>query len=238
MHRRIVNTELLEEKLGYKFKNTKLLENALTHSSYSNENKTYKRINNERLEFLGDSVLSIVVSRHIYKEFPNYPEGDLSKLRAQVVCEDMLNEIAIDLGIGNFLVLGKGEEATGGRTRKSILADAMEAIIAAIYLDGNLEDASEFILSNLADNIDSLVKRKIVSDYKSYLQEYFQGKNSNYKIKYIVTNEEGPDHDKIFYVDVLINKKVHGSGYGKSKKIAEQNAAKNALMKLGEVYEQ
>ncbi|QSX06595.1 ribonuclease III [Sedimentibacter sp. zth1] len=234
---KIDNIEKLESKIGYKFRNIKLLENALTHSSYSNENKTYKRVNNERLEFLGDSVLSIVVSRHIFKEFPNYPEGDLSKLRAQVVCEDMLNEIALKLGIGQYLVLGKGEEATGGRIRKSILADAMEAIIASIYLDGSLEDADKFILSNLEESIDTLVKGKIFSDYKSYLQEYFQGKNSNYRIKYVVTGEEGPDHDKVFYVDVLVNKKKFGSGVGKSKKTAEQNAAKKSLLRLGEIYE-
>lgn len=227
----------LEEKLGYKFKNIKLLENALTHSSFSNENKTYKRINNERLEFLGDSVLSIIVSRYIFKQFPNYPEGDLSKLRAQVVCEDMLNDKALNLEIGKYLVLGKGEEATGGRDRKSILADATEAIIAAIYLDGGLEEANRFILDNLKDDINSLVKGKTISDYKSYLQEYFQSKDSNYKIKYVVTGEEGPDHDKIFYVDLLINKKKFGDGNGKSKKIAEQHAAKKALIKLGEIDE-
>ncbi len=227
----------LETSIGYKFKDIGFLENALTHSSYSNENKIYKRINNERLEFLGDSVLGIVVSRYIYKEFPNYPEGDLSKLRAQVVCEDMLNEIAVKHDVGKYLVLGKGEETTGGRDRKSILADAVEAIIAAIYLDGGLESADVFILDNLKDNINTLVKGKIFSDYKSYLQEYLQSQNSSNRIKYVVTNEEGPDHDKIFYVDLLVNKKKFGEGSGKSKKVAEQNAAKEALVKLGEIHE-
>lgn len=227
----------LETSIGYKFKDIGFLENALTHSSYSNENKIYKRINNERLEFLGDSVLSIVVSRYIYKEFPNYPEGDLSKLRAQVVCEDMLNEIAVKHDVGKYLVLGKGEETTGGRDRKSILADAVEAIIAAIYLDGGLESADVFILDNLKDSINTLVKGKIFSDYKSYLQEYLQSQNSSHRIKYVVTNEEGPDHDKIFYVDLLVNKKKFGEGSGKSKKVAEQNAAKEALIKLGEINE-
>lgn len=236
MTKKVPHMEHLEKKLGYVFKSKKLLEKALTHSSYSNENKSYKKVNNERLEFLGDSVLGIVVSRYIYKELPNYPEGDLSKLRAQVVCEDMLNRIALKLGIGKFLVLGKGEEATGGRVRKSILADAVEAIIAAIYLDGSLEDAERFILNILKENIHVLVKRKVISDYKSHLQEYFQSKDSNYKIKYIVSNEEGPDHDKTFYIDLLVNKKKFGSGSGKSKKIAEQNAAKKALIKLGELY--
>ena len=237
MNRKINGLAEFEASIGYKFKNIKFLENALTHSSYSNENKTYKRINNERLEFLGDSVLSIVVSRYIYKEFPNYPEGDLSKLRAQVVCEDMLNEIAVKHNFGKYLILGKGEEATGGRERKSILADAVEAIIAAIYLDGGLENADKFILDNLKDSINTLVKGKIFSDYKSYLQEYFQSQNSIYKIKYIVTNEEGPDHDKMFYVDLLVNKKKFGDGTGKSKKIAEQNAARKALIRLGEIHE-
>ena len=237
MNRKINGVSDFEDSIGYRFKNKKFLENALTHSSYSNENKTYKRINNERLEFLGDSVLSIVVSRYIYKEFPNYPEGDLSKLRAQVVCEDMFNEIAVKHNVGKYLVLGKGEEATGGRERKSILADAVEAIIAAIYLDGGLESSDKFILDNLKDSINTLVKGKIFSDYKSYLQEYFQSQDSVYKIKYVVTNEEGPDHDKMFFVDLLVNKKKFGDGTGKSKKIAEQNAAKKALIKLGEIHE-
>ena len=229
--------EELQKNLGYKFKNVDYLTNALTHSSYSNENKGFKSINNERLEFLGDSVLGIVVSKYIYNELPNYPEGDLSKLRAQVVCEDMLNEIAIKLQVGKFLILGKGEEATGGRERKSILADSIEAIIAAIYLDGGLEKAEIFVLNNLKDCIHNLVDTKIISDYKSYMQEYFQGKDSNYKIKYVVAKEEGPDHDKVFYVDLIVNKKKFGEGSGKSNKIAEQNAAKSALVRLGVVNE-
>lgn len=226
-----------EKNINYKFKNISLLENALTHSSYSNEDKGYSRINNERLEFLGDSVLSIVVSRYIYNQFPKYPEGDLTKLRAQVVCEDMLNSVAIKLNVGSYLQLGKGEEASGGRERKSILADAVEAIIAAIYIDGGLDEADTFILNNLKDNIELLVNGKIVSDYKSYLQEYFQSKCQVCKIKYIVVHEEGPDHEKVFHVNLLVNKKKVGSGTGKSKKLAEQNAAKNALIDLGELHE-
>lgn len=227
------NLSELELNIGYKFNDLKYLENALTHSSYSNENRSYRRINNERLEFLGDSILGIVVSKYIYKKYPNYPEGDLSKLRAQVVCEDMLNEIAIKLDVGNHLILGKGEETMGGRTRKSILADAVEAIIAAIYLDGSLEDADKFILHNLECSINKLVQGKIFSDYKSYLQEYIQEKEINPKLKYIIVNEEGPDHNKIFFIDVYINKEKLGEGFGKSKKSAEQSAAKNALIMLG-----
>lgn len=227
----------LEFRIGYKFKDVRYLENALTHSSYSNENRTYRRINNERLEFLGDSILSIVVSKYIYKKYPNYPEGDLSKLRAQVVCEDMLNEIAIKLEVGKHLILGKGEESMGGRCRKSILADAVEAIIAAIYLDGSIEDADKFILKNLESSINKLVQGKIFSDYKSYLQEFIQEKELNPKLKYVIVNEEGPDHNKIFFIDVYINKEKLGEGFGKSKKSAEQSAAKNALIKLGVINE-
>lgn len=227
----------LEHKIGYKFKDIKYLENALTHSSYSNENRMYRRINNERLEFLGDSILGIVVSKYIYKKYPNYPEGDLSKLRAQVVCEDMLNEIAINLDIGKHLILGKGEESMGGRERKSILADAVEAIIAAIYLDGSMEDADVFILKNLEASINELVKGKIFSDYKSYLQEHIQEHETNPKLKYLIVNEEGPDHNKLFFIDVYINKERLGGGFGKSKKSAEQSAARDALIKLGVLNE-
>ncbi len=234
---KISNLKKLESNLNYKFSNKKFIENALTHSSYSNENRTFKKINNERLEFLGDSVLSIVVSKYIYHEFSNYPEGDLSKLRALVVCEEMLSKIALKLELGKYLVLGKGEEATGGRDRKSILADALEAVIAAIYLDGGLDKAEEFILYNLKDSIHLLVKGKVLSDYKSYLQEYYQSKNDVHKIKYAVAKEEGPDHNKLFYIELYIDKKKFGVGVGKSKKIAEQNAAKEALIKIGEINE-
>jgi ribonuclease-3 len=217
--------------IDYKFNNIKVLENSLTHSSYSNEDKAYNKINNERLEFLGDAVLSISVSRFIYDEFPDYPEGELTKLRARVVCEDTLSLVAENLNIGKYLLLGKGEEASGGRERKSILADALEAVIAAIYLDGGYKEAEKFVLDNLTDYIRAAVKGKIVSDFKSYLQEYYQGKSQSCKIRYIVTKEEGPDHEKVFHVNAVVNKKVVGKGVGKNKKIAEQNAAKDALIK-------
>lgn len=204
--------------IDYKFNNIKVLENSLTHSSYSNEDKAYNKINNERLEFLGDAVLSISVSRFIYDEFPDYPEGELTKLRARVVCEDTLSLVAENLNIGKYLLLGKGEEASGGRERKSILADALEAVIAAIYLDGGYKEAEKFVLDNLTDYIRAAVKGKIVSDFKSYLQEYYQGKSQSCKIRYIVTKEEGPDHEKVFHVNAVVNKKVVGKGVGKIKK--------------------
>lgn len=226
-----------ENIINYKFNNIETLEKSLTHSSYSNEDKSYSKTNNERLEFLGDAVLSISVSRFIFEQYPDYPEGDLTKLRSQVVCEDTLSLVAANLHIGRFLLLGKGEEASGGRERKSILADAVEAIIAAIYFDGGYKKAEEFVLNNLTKYIQLAVKGKIVSDFKSYLQEYYQSKSQSCKIRYVVTKEEGPDHEKMFHVNVLVNKKVVGKGIGKSKKLAEQDAAKNALISEGQLNE-
>lgn len=226
-----------ENIINYKFNNVETLEKSLTHSSYSNEDKSYSKTNNERLEFLGDAVLSISVSRFIFDQYPDYPEGDLTKLRSQVVCEDTLSLVAANLHIGRFLLLGKGEEASGGRERKSILADAVEAIIAAIYFDGGYKKAEEFVLTNLTKYIQLAVKGKIVSDFKSYLQEYYQSKSQSCKIRYVVTKEEGPDHEKMFHVNVLVNKTIVGKGTGKSKKLAEQDAAKNALISEGQLNE-
>lgn len=226
-----------ENNISYKFKNVEILEKSLTHSSYSNEDRAYNKVNNERLEFLGDAVLSISVSRFIFDKFPNYPEGDLTKLRSQVVCEDTLSLVAANLNLGKYLLLGKGEEASGGRERKSILADAVEAVIAAIYLDGGYKEAEKFVLDNLTEYIRLAVKGKAVTDFKSYLQEYYQSKSQFCKIRYLVTKEEGPDHEKTFHVNVVVNKKVVGKGQGKSKKIAEQNAAKDALIQEGQFHE-
>ena len=226
-----------EEIINYRFNNIEILEKSLTHSSYSNEDKSYSKVNNERLEFLGDAVLSISVSRFIFDQYPDYPEGDLTKLRSQVVCEDTLSLVAENLHIGKFLLLGKGEESSGGRDRKSILADAVEAIIAAIYIDGGYRKAEEFVLSNLTKYMDLAVKGKIVPDCKSYLQEYYQSKSQSCKIRYVVVKEEGPDHEKLFHVNVLVNKVVVGKGVGKSKKLAEQDAAKNALDSEGQLNE-
>lgn len=222
-----------EKIIGYKFNNIKILEESLTHSSYSNEDKAYNKVNNERLEFLGDAVLSISVSRYIFDEFPDYPEGDLTKLRAQVVCEDTLSLVAANLNLGKYLLLGKVKKSSGGRERKSILADAVEAVIAAIYLDGGYKQAEKFVLNNLTEYIKLAVKGKIITDFKSYLQEYYQSKSQSCKIRYVVTKEEGPDHDKVFHVNVMVNKNVAGKGVGKNKKIAEQNAAKDALIQEG-----
>lgn len=236
----IINIDKLkkfENIIKYKFNNINILEKSLTHSSYSNEDKQYTKVNNERLEFLGDAVLSIVVSKYIFNQFSEYPEGELTKLRSQVVCEDTLSIVAYNLNVGNFLLLGRGEETSGGRERKSILADAVEAIIAAIYIDGGYKEAEKFVLENLTKYIQIAVKGQIVSDYKSYLQEYYQGKNQVCKIRYVVTKEEGPDHEKMFHVNVLVNRVIVGMGAGKSKKIAEQDAAKNALMLEGQINE-
>lgn len=237
----IINVKQLnkfEGIIGYKFNNIEILEKSLTHSSYSNEDKKYMKVNNERLEFLGDAVLSIAVSRYIFDNYPDYPEGDLTKLRSQVVCEDTLSIVALNLGIGSFLLLGKGEESSGGRDRKSILADAVEAIIAAIYIDGGYRKAEKFVLSNLTEHIQTAVKGKMITDYKSYLQEYYQSKSQNCKIRYVVVKEEGPDHEKMFHVNVLVNKAVVGSGAGKSKKLAEQDAARIALIAEGQINEE
>jgi ribonuclease-3 len=226
-----------ENIINYKFNDIEILEKSLTHSSYSNEDRSYNKVNNERLEFLGDAVLSISVSRFIFDKFPEYPEGDLTKLRSQVVCEDMLSVVAANLNVGKYLLMGKGEESSGGRERKSILADAVEAIIAAIYIDGGYKKAEKFVLDNLTGYIHDAVKGKLVTDFKSYLQEYYQGKNHNCKIRYVVTSEEGPDHEKMFHVNVMINKSVAGKGSGKSKKLAEQDAARNALISEGQLNE-
>lgn len=221
----------LEERLGYKFNNINLLKNALTHSSYANEVRDGFS-SNERLEFLGDSVLSIVVSDYIYKHYPNMPEGELTKLRASLVCEKSLCAFSRELELGNYLMLGKGEEKGGGRERDSILADAFEAVLAAIYLDGGMEPARHhvmnFVLRELQHTDDEVFK-----DYKTALQEIIQ-RNPEEAVSYILTGESGPDHDKEFTVEVRLNSNVIGRGTGKNKKRAEQMAAKEALMLMGE----
>lgn len=221
----------LEERLGYKFNNINLLKNALTHSSYANEVRGGFS-SNERLEFLGDSVLSIVVSDYIYKHYPSMPEGELTKLRASLVCEKSLCAFSRELELGNYLMLGKGEEKGGGRERDSILADAFEAVLAAIYLDGGMEPARRhvmnFVLRELQHTDDEVFK-----DYKTALQEIIQ-RNPEEAVSYILTGESGPDHDKEFTVEVRLNSNVIGRGTGKNKKRAEQMAAKEALMLMGE----
>ena len=221
----------LEQKLGYKFNNINLLKNALTHSSYANEVRNGFS-SNERLEFLGDSVLSIVVSDYIYKHYPNMPEGELTKLRASRVCEKSLCAFSRELELGSYLMLGKGEDKGGGRERDSILADAFEAVLAAIYLDGGMEPARRhvmnFVLRELKHTDDEVFK-----DYKTALQEIIQ-RNPEESVTYILIDESGPDHDKSFTVEVRLNSNVIGKGTGKNKKRAEQMAAKEALMLMGE----
>ena len=222
------NIELFEQKINYEFKNKEYILEALTHSSYSNENKNYPF--NERLEFLGDSVLSILISDYLFKKETKLPEGELTKIRENIVCEESLSEVSKNIHLGKYMLLGKGEEATGGRERISILADALEAVIAAIYLDGGIKCAREFILTNMEKIINDSIKGKIFRDYKTCLQEVLQSNGEN-NIWYKLIEEKGPDHNKRFVMEVGINDTVLGVGEGKSKKDAEQVAAKCALDK-------
>ncbi len=224
------NINLLEKNVKYKFKDINLLKTAVTHSSYANE---FRRnvCSNERLEFLGDAVLSIVVSDYIFSNCPDLPEGDLSKLRASLVCEKSLCEFSRSLEVGNFLLLSKGEKNTEGDKRPSILADAFEAIIAAIYIDGGIEEAKRFVLRFVEPEIKN-PKLQVFKDYKTQLQEIVQ-QNKEETIKYILRDEVGPDHDKCFLVEVYLNNNMVGKGKGKSKKEAEQQAAKKALELMG-----
>lgn len=219
-----------QKRIGYSFKNEHLLYEALSHSSFANENKK-QRNSNERLEFLGDSVLSIVISDYIFKHFSHIPEGELTKLRASLVCEKALFEFSKKIDLGEFIFLGKGEENTGGRERPSIVSDAFEAVIAAIYLDGGMEPVRDYILSFIPKDITPKGSNSF-HDYKTMLQEIIQ-KNPEEKIEYHLKSESGPDHDKSFVVQVLLNHNVIGEGKGHSKKNAEQNAAKEALELMG-----
>ena len=218
----------LEEKLGYTFQNPKLLENALTHSSCANESRGRLQ-SNERLEFLGDSILGMVVADHLYRNHPDLPEGELTRARAALVCEESLVEVAQELGLGEYLRLGKGEEAGGGRQRPSIRADAVEAVLAAVYLDGGIGSARKIIQKYiLSREVAGLTKPH---DYKTALQELVQ-RESGQVLRYRLTGEEGPDHNKRFFVAVDLNGACIGSGTGRSKKEAEQMAAKAAIETL------
>ncbi len=214
--------------IGYKFKNKDLLKTALTHSSYANENKTQSY---ERLEFLGDSILSFIVSTHLYASNDNIPEGEMSKLRAAIVCEKSLDECAKRLNFGDYLILSKGEELTGGRTRVSILADVFEAVLAAIYLDSDLKQAEKFVMSQLGDAIKKAQNGiALYMDYKTQLQEIAQSRG--YSVEYKHIKDEGPAHNKTFTVQVIYNNDVIAEGTGKSKKDAEQNAAMYAITEV------
>ncbi|GHU53386.1 ribonuclease 3 [Clostridia bacterium] len=213
-------------KIDYVFKDEKLLLEALSHSSYINERKNGSC--NERLEFLGDSILSLVTARYLFLNYPDMPEGKLTKMRASLVCEKSLAKFAKQIDLGSELLLGKGENNLNGRSRPSILADAFEALIAAIYLDGGYKSAEKFILGFVKD------KQIETTDYKSLLQEVVQ-RNPEENVDYFVVSENGPDHDKIFNVEVRLNSNVIGTGAGKTKKQAEQQAAKEALKLMGVV---
>lgn len=215
----------LEKNIGYTFKNKELLKTAVTHSSYANENRGGLNYN-ERLEFLGDAVLQLITSEKLFCENPTMPEGKMSKLRAALVCEDALAGYSTEINIGEFMLLGKGEEMSGGRHRPSILADAFEAVTGAVFLDGGMESAKKFVLRFLD------AAHRSLQDYKTLLQEIIQ-KNPGERLSYVVTGETGPDHDKNFTVEVHLNSNIIGKGTGKSKKQAEQAAAKEALALMG-----
>lgn len=212
----------------YKFKDKQLFELSLTHTSYANEKNAARYKSNQRLEFLGDSVLSIIVSKYIYTNYSHLPEGSLTKIRADVVCERSLYEIAKSINLGDYLLLGKGEDKAGGRERISILADAMEAVLGAIYLDSNLERATEVMLPLLKSRIVAAAGREGKKDYKTTLQEYIQ-RNGQAEIRYVTVGESGPDHDKTYDVEVYVNGEKRGNGSGRNKKSAEQEAARDAI---------
>ncbi|NLM04397.1 MAG: ribonuclease III [Clostridiales bacterium] len=221
--------EILQKEIDYKFKDIQLLREALTHSSYANESKRHTN-HNERLEFLGDSVLGLIISEYIFAKYKHLPEGELTKVRASVVCEPSLAEQAKKIQLGKYLLLGKGEELTGGRTRESILADALEALIGAIYIDGGIEESKKFILKHFMESIKLASTGTLFKDYKTELQELLQSKSVD-KITYKVVDEHGPDHNKTFDVEVLLGDVVIGRGSGRSKKEAEQRAAKEGIQR-------
>lgn len=224
------NTDIgqLETEIGYAFKDKDLILKALTHSSYANEKKMEKYNHNERLEFLGDAVLEVCTSDFLFKEYLDKPEGDLTRLRASIVCEPTLAECARAIHLPDFLILGKGEETTGGRYRDSIVSDAFEAVIGAIYLDGGIEEAKKFIIRFVLNDIEN---KHLFYDSKTILQETVQ-KFYKKKVEYKLISEEGPDHDKKFNVQVLLEDTILGEGIGRTKRKAEQQAAYQAILKI------
>lgn len=223
-----MNLNEFEKVIGYEFNDKSLLETALTHSSFANEKQGDKECN-ERLEFLGDSVLGVITADYFYHNLAHLPEGEMTKKRAACVCEKSLFGFAKEINLGKYLLLGRGEDNTGGRNRASILADAFEAVIGAIYLDGGLESVRGFVLSFIKKAAE---KQLSIRDYKTELQEIIQ-KNPNEHLTYVLVGESGPDHDKRFEIEVMLNSNVVGCGIGKSKKLAEQQAAKQALELMG-----
>lgn len=219
----------LEEAIGYRFHNISLLQNALTHSSFANERWHNSLLSNERLEFLGDSILGMLVAEYLYRNFPDRPEGELTRMRADMVCEKTLASVAARIHLGDHLMLGHGEEQGGGRSRDSILADAVESVIAACFLDGGIEAAQKFIRTFIL--VEVPVSQMHNTDYKTKLQELVQQKK-NQVLSYTLTGESGPDHDKHFTVAVSLNGGIVGQGEGRSKKRAEQEAARAAIRNL------
>ncbi|MBH1942386.1 ribonuclease III [Mobilitalea sibirica] len=228
-HKKSDILQAMENKINYRFKTPSLLYHALTHSSYANEMRLSKDKNNERLEFLGDAVLELVTSEYVFLEYKDLPEGDLTKLRASIVCEQTLSSCARDLNIGEYLLLGKGEDASGGRERESILSDALEAMIGAIYLDGGFTNAKEFIWNFVLSNIQN---KELFFDSKTILQEIIQNEDNKQKIRYKLISEDGPDHNKTFTIAVYVGNTEIGCGTGRTKKAAEQEAANQAIQKL------
>ncbi len=225
--------EEFQNKINYSFIDPALIDIALTHSSYANEHKDKQVKDNERLEFLGDAILDLIVSEYLFKKYPTLQEGDLSKLRASIVCEASLAETGKDLEIGEYILLGKGEEMNGGKTRLSIVADAFEAITGAMFIDGDFDAVRKFLTNTLIASVKDIAAEDLYSDYKTILQIEVQ-KNSSYVPVYNVVDSSGPDHDKIFVVEVVQDGEVIGKGKGKSKREAEQNAAHAALKVIGE----
>ncbi len=220
--------ELIEKSIGYTFKNKELLKTALTHTSYAYENK---KESNEKLEFLGDSILEFISSKYLYGKYTNLREGEMTKVRATVVCEESLYKVAKMHNFGDFLYLGKSEQKTGGKNRPAILADSVEAVIAAIYLDGGIEEADKFIIENLKSEIEIATNHVGDKDYKTVLQEKLQ-EHGDVRIEYETIGESGPDHNKKFRAQVKCNGKILATGEGKSKKDAQMHAAKKALEDL------
>lgn len=223
----MADLQVFQETIGYHFTNEQLLKQALTHSSYANEKHMKKLSDNERLEFLGDAVLEVSSSEFLFQHYPNIPEGELTRLRASIVCEPTLALCAEPIQLGEYILLGKGEEMTGGRKRNSIVSDALEAVIGAIYLDGGFDKAKEFVFRFIMTDIEH---KHLFYDSKTILQEFVQGKHET--LTYVLIGENGPDHDKNFTVEVQIGNNTVSTGNGRTKKAAEQEAAYHALLKL------
>ena len=228
---RNASLRILQERIGYSFQNIILLEQAVSHSSYINEHRRIRHTDNERLEFLGDAVLELTTSDYLYHEYPQMPEGEMTKLRASLVCEPTLAMCARAISLPEHLLLGKGEELTGGRGRDSVVSDALEAVIGAIYLDGGFEKAKTFVRRFILNDIEN---KKLFFDSKTYLQEIAQVQYKNEEIRYELIREEGPDHAKLFVMQVKIGDRMLGEGTGSTKKGAEQEAAYNALLTLAQ----